>query len=321
MTSPVVFVTREIADAALAALRDACQVVVWTEQLPPTHKELTRRVADASALLSLLTDPIDSVVMDHAPKLRVISNMAVGVDNIDLAAATARGIPVGNTPGVLTDATADLAFALLLAAGRRVVEAERFVRAGKWRTWEPRLLLGSDLEGACLGLVGFGSIGRAVARRAEGFGLRVLFCDPGKRAEFGAIPADLSSILREADFLSLHVPLTEETHHLINAHTLNSMKSTAIIVNTSRGGVIDHEALQSALQERRIAAAALDVTEPEPLPKGHPLLNMDNCLVVPHIGSASRRTRERMAMMAAENVLAGLRGERLPHCANPDVYR
>jgi glyoxylate reductase len=264
--------------------------------------------------------------MDAAgPGLKVISNFAVGYDNVDVAAATARGIPVGNTPGVLTETTADMAFALLMAAARRVVEGAEYVRAGKWHTWGPTLLLGHDVHGATLGVVGMGRIGQAVTRRAVGFGMRVIYYDPFCDADKGpfidvTVRCALDELLREADFVSLHVPLTDDTHYLINAETLAWMKPTAVLVNTSRGPVVDADALYDALAAGRIAYAALDVTEPEPLPADHKLLTLPNCLVVPHIASASWATRTQMAVMAAENLLAGLHGERLPNCVNPEVY-
>ena len=301
-------------------IREFCNADVWPLDLPPARDELLRRAREVEGLLSLLTDSVDAELIGLAPNLKVISNCAVGVDNVDLAAATHRGIPVGNTPDVLTDATADMAFALLLAAARRIVEGVAYVRAGKWKTWNLQLLLGADLGGATLGIIGFGRIGKAVARRAQGFGLRIVYSDPMTSPALGAELTDLESLLSESDFVSLHVPLTSKTRHMINASTLAKMKPNAILINTSRGPVIDHAALREALQEGRIGAAALDVTEPEPLEPDDPLLKLDNCIVVPHLGSASKRTREQMAMLAANNLLAGLRGERLPHCVNPEVY-
>jgi lactate dehydrogenase-like 2-hydroxyacid dehydrogenase len=275
-------------------------------------------------LLCLLTDQIDAGIMEAAgPGLKVISSFSVGIDNVDVAAASERGIPVGNTPGVLTDATADMAFALLLAAGRRIVEGAEGVRAGRWKTWGPAFMLGADLAGATLGIVGFGRIGRAVARRAGGFGMRIIFSDASQAAPepgVNATQVDLDTLLREADFISLHTPLTDETRGLINTDTLGRMKTTAVLINTSRGPVVDQQALYEALVSKRIFAAALDVTVPEPLPVEHPLLSLENCLIVPHIASASWRTRERMSVMAAENLIAGLKGERLPNCVNPEVY-
>jgi glyoxylate reductase len=244
---------------------------------------------------------------------------------VDVPAATTRGIPVGNTPGVLTETTADMAFALLMAAARRIVEGADYVRAGKWHTWGPTLLLGYDIHGATLGLVGLGRIGQSVARRAAGFDMNVIYYDPYGNEEVasavGAEPrANLDDLLAEADFVSLHVPLSKDTHRLIDAEALGRMKSTSVLINTSRGPVVDPEALYDALVEGQLAYAALDVTDPEPLPTGHKLLTLPNCLVVPHVASASWATRTRMAVMAAENLLAGLRGERLPNCVNPQVY-
>jgi lactate dehydrogenase-like 2-hydroxyacid dehydrogenase len=248
---------------------------------------------------------VDAELLAAAPELRAVSVMAVGVDNVDLEACAARGVRVGNTPGVLTETTADLAFALLLAAARRVVEGEAAVRAGEWTTWEPAGFLGEEVHGATVGVVGTGRIGSAVARRAEGFGMRVLGA--------GSSSGDLHELLAESDFVSLHVPLTAATRGLIGERELRSMKPTAILVNTARGQVVDTDALVRALREGWIAGAALDVTDPEPLPAEHPLLATGRALVTPHIGSASRRTRELMASMAADNLLAALRGERMPH--------
>jgi glyoxylate reductase len=324
MTKPRVFVTRLILESGLNLVRDFCKADIWSEELPPSRSVLLEHIRGVDGLLCLLTDKIDAEIMDAAgPGLKVISSFSVGIDNVDVAAASARAIPVGNTPGVLTDATADMAFALLLAAGRRIVEGAQGVRSGRWKTWGPAFMLGADLAGATLGIVGFGRIGRAVARRAVGFGLRIIFCDPSQAAPEPGVAAtqvDLDTLLREADFISLHTPLTDETRGMINADTLARMKPTAVLVNTSRGPVVDQQALYEALQAKRIFAAALDVTVPEPLPANHPLLALDNCLVVPHIASASWRTRERMSLMAAENLIAGLKGERLPNCVNPEVY-
>lgn len=324
MSLPKVFVTRRIPAAGLDLVTAACETDLWPEELPPPRQTLIERVRGVDGLLCLLTDRVDAEVMDAAgPRLKVISNHAVGVDNIDVAAATARGIPVGNTPGILTDATADMAFALLLAAGRRIVEGVKEVRTGGWKTWGPSYMLGADFAGATLGIVGFGRIGRAVARRAAGFGMRILYHDPLSAApEPGveAMPVDLDTLLRESDFVSIHTPLNEATRHLVNAAFLEKMKPTAVLVNTSRGPVVNQEALYQALQSRRIFAAGLDVTDPEPLPLDSPLLELDNLVIVPHIASATWRTRSQMARMAAENLLAGLRGERLPNCVNPEVY-
>jgi len=322
---PIVYITRRIPEAGLRPVREACRVRLWEKELPPPKEVILREVTDCDGLLCLLTDPIDAEVIDAGKRLRVISQFAVGVDNIDLAAATARGIPVGHTPGVLTEATADMTFALLMAAARRLPEGIEKVRAGEWRTWEPLGLLGASVWGATLGIVGLGRIGAAVARRARGFAMRVLYHSrtrkPDLEAEWGLKYAALDDLLAQADFVTLHCPLTPETYHLIGEAALRRMKPTAILVNTARGPVVDTEVLVRALREGWIAAAALDVTDPEPLPSDHPLLELPNCIVVPHIGSATVAARERMASMAAENLLAGLRGERLPYCANPEVYR
>ena len=317
---------RVIPDEGLDPIREATELDLWTDELPPPRDELLRRVAGVDGLLSLLTDRVDDELLDAAgAQLKVVSNYAVGFDNIDVAACTRRRIPAGNTPGVLTETTADLAFALLMAAARRIDEGSRYVRAGNWRTWGPLLLLGVDVHGATLGVVGFGRIGREMAKRAGGFGMRVLYHDVQRGTEdderaLHATHVDLDTLLAEADFVTLHVNLTDETHHLIDAGALARMKPTAVLVNTSRGPVVDHAALHEALRDRRIFAAALDVTDPEPLPADSPLLGLDNCLVVPHIASASRVTRGRMAAIAAENLLTGLRGDRLPQCVNPEVY-
>jgi glyoxylate reductase len=324
MMRPRVFVTRIIPSQGLDLVQEHCDVDLWTGELPPSREVLLSRVKDVDGLLCLLTDRIDGQVLDAAgPQLKVVSNHAVGYDNIDVPAATARRIPVGNTPGILTDATADFAFALLMAAARRVVEGERYVREGKWKTWGPSLLLGPDVHGATLGLIGFGRIGQAMAKRARGFDMRVLYYDPTQPccdSNLDASPVDLETLLRESDFVSLHTPLTAETRGMMNRERLALMKPTAILINTARGPVVDQAALYEALSERRIFAAGLDVTDPEPLPMDSPLLTLDNIIIVPHIASASVATRQKMSLMAAQNLLAGLRGERLPNCVNPEVY-
>jgi glyoxylate reductase len=320
---PRVFVTRQIAEEAIEKLRQHCEVDLWTDEMPPSREVLLQRVATIDGLLCLLTERVDGELLDHAPRLKVISNLAVGYDNIDVPAATERGIPVGNTPDVLTETTADLAFALLMAAARRLPEAERYVHAGQWRTWSPTLLLGHDVYGATLGIIGFGRIGQAVARRAKGFEMRVLYhggSDKKTAQQLGVEEHSLDDLLAESDFVSIHTPLTKQTYHLISRRELSLMKPTAVLVNTARGGVVDPVALYHALKDRAIAAAALDVTEPEPIPQDDPLLSLDNCLIVPHIGSGTVSTRRKMAMMATENLLAGLRDERLPYCVNPQVY-
>ena len=324
MSKPKVFVTRVIPDKGLELVGDFCEVDLWQEELPPSRAALMKRVQGIDGILALLTDKIDGQVMDAAGKqLKVISNHAVGFDNIDVPAATMRKIPVGNTPDVLTDATADFAFALMMAAGRRLIEADRYVRDGKWRTWGPMLLLGTEMKGATLGLVGFGRIGKAVARRALGFDMPILYYDPsesGSDPGVNATSVDLETLLKESDYISLHTPLTPDTHHLIDSEAFSKMKPNAVLVNTSRGPVVDMEALYEALKSKRIFAAGLDVTDPEPLPVDHPLLSLDNIVIVPHIASASKVARDKMAWMAAQNLIAGLKGEHLPNCVNPQVY-
>ncbi len=319
---PRVFVTRRLPGDALERLAKHAEVDLWPGDLPPPYDELRRRTAAADALICLLSDRIDAALIDASPRLRVISAVAVGYDNIDLAAATARAILVGNTPGVLTETTADLAFALMLAVARRITEADRFVHNGEWKTWDPNLLLGYDVHSATLGIVGYGEIGRAVARRAAGFGMRVLYATrtPARVRDHNSTPVDLETLLRESDFVSLHVPLTPETRHLIAEPQLRAMKRTAILVNTARGAVIDQPALARALEEGWIAGAGRDVAAVEPLPPDDPLLRAPNAVLLPHIGSASHATRERMASVAVDNCIAGLRGERLPHCVNPEAY-
>jgi lactate dehydrogenase-like 2-hydroxyacid dehydrogenase len=322
---PLVLVTHTLPAGWLDSLNNSCRTLTGPQDATRLAPQLAEHLADADGLFSLLTIPVDQALLDRSPKIRVVSNMAVGVDNIDLEACTRRGIPVGHTPGVLTDGTADLTMAILLAAARRLVAASTDARQGRWQTWSPTGWLGADLQGATLGIVGMGKIGQAVAERARGFGLRLVYTDPNPRPEveqrLGAIRLPLSNLLQRSDFISLHTPLTAETRGLIDTAALKSMKSSAILVNTARGPVVDTQALVQALQEGWIAAAALDVTDPEPLPPSHPLYNLPNCLIVPHIGSATWNTRRRMAELACQNLLAGLKGERLPHCANPAVYQ
>ena len=286
---------------------------LWPERTPPPAEALRERTANADALLSLLTDRIDRELIDAAPELRAISNYAVGVDNVDVTAATERGLPVGNTPDVLTASTADLAVALMLGIARRVAEGDALVRRGDWSTWEPDFFLGDDLHGATVGIVGLGRIGRAVARRVEGFGCTVLHTSRSGGVE-------LADLLERSDFVTLHCPLTDDTRGLIGEDALGRMKDTAYLVNTARGTIVDPAALARALHDGAIAGAALDVTDPEPLPGDHPLLEAPNLVVVPHVGSATHGTRAAMADLAVDNLLAALRGERMPHCVNPQVY-
>ena len=301
-----VLITRRLPFPALDRLAAAGHDLdVWPGELPPPPDRLRELARDAEGLLCLLTDRVDDALLDAAPRLRAIAVMAVGTDNVDLEACRRRGIPVGSTPGVLTEATADLAFALLLAAARRLLEAAAAIPAGKWRTWEPAAHLGADVHGATLGIVGYGRIGQAVARRAQGFDMRIVTTRD----------TELTALLETADFVTLHVPLTERTRHLIDADALERMKPTAILVNTSRGGVVDQAALADALHRGAIAGAALDVTDPEPLPASDPLLAAPHLLVVPHIGSATHSTRARMADLAVDNLLAALAAEPMPHPA------
>ena len=302
-----VFVTRRLPGSATDRLAAAGhEVVIHPGALPPTADELAAGLATAEGLLCLLTERIDAAMIDAAPRLRAIANYAVGSDNIDVAAAAARGIPVGVTPGVLTDATADLTMALLLSAARRLPEAQRAVTGGAWRTWEPRGWLGLELCGARLAVVGFGRIGQAVAARAAAFGMEV---EPVRRDD------DLHAALARADVVTLHCPLTPSTRHLIDGRALAAMKPAAILVNTARGGIVDQVALGAALRDGVIGAAALYVTDPEPPPPGDPLLNAPNLIVLPHIGSATVAAREHMADMAVDNLLAALAGDPMPHPA------
>jgi len=326
MSAPKVFVTRRLPQEGIRLARREADLDIWPDDLPPTHDALLARVRGTNGLVCLLTDMIDAAVMDAAgPTLRVISQMAVGFDNIDVAAATARGIPIGNTPGVLTEATADFTWALLLAAARRLVEADAYTRAGRWKTWGPMLLLGADVGGATLGIVGLGRIGQAVAKRAGGFGMRILYFDRQRNEAvekaLGAEYVSFENLLAESDFITIHTTYSESSHHLFGEEAFKRMKPTALLINTARGPIVDGHALYLALTTGKIAGAALDVTEPEPIEPADPLLKLDNVIIAPHIASASRSSRGRMSVMAAENLVAGLRGEKLPHCVNPEVYK
>ena len=322
---PRVYVTRLLPEAAMDRIHSFCDATVWEGELPPPRDALLQNVTEVEGLLSLLTDKVDAELMNQAKRLKVVSNCAVGFDNIDVPEATRRGIIVGNTPGVLTDTTADFAFALLMAAARRVVEGDRIVRAGKWKTWGPMILLGQDIHNATLGIVGFGRIGLAVAKRAQGFGMKIIYADVVRNkqaeSELGIEYVDMDRLLAESDFITVHTNLTPETHHLIGQKQFEKMKRTAIIINTSRGPIVDNMALYEALRNGKIAYGALDVTEPEPMPADHPLLTLDNAIVVPHIASASVATRTKMALMAADNLIAGLKGEMPPNPVNPEVLK
>lgn len=324
MARPKVYVTRTIPEPGLAIVKAAADVSAWErEDVPPPRDVLQREVADADGLLSLLTDPVDAALMDAAPRLKVVSNFAVGYDNIDVPAATARGIVVTNTPEVLTETVADFAFCLMLAAARRLVEADAYTRAGRWKTWEPLLLAGQDVYGTTLGLIGLGRIGSAVARRAKGFGMQVLYFDVVRREDLEAAQGIefgwMDDVLRTSDFISVHVPLSAQTRHLISGPQFALMKPTAVFVNTSRGPVVDQAALTEALRMRTIYAAGIDVFEREPVDPDDPLLKLDNVTVAPHIASASVPTRVKMATLAAENLVAVLEGRRPPNPVNPDV--
>lgn len=325
MTRPRAFVSRKIFPEALASIQTVADAEIWPDDLPPSRATLLEKVRGVDGLLSLLTDKIDGELMDAAgPQLKVISQIAVGYENIDVAEATKRGIPVGYTPGVLTEATADLTFALMMAVARRVVEAARAVQDGKWQIWHPLHFLGPDVHGATLGIVGLGRIGLAVAKRAIGFNMHILYTDIARRedleAQYPLSFVDIDTLLRDSDFVTLHVDLNQETYHLLDDEQFAKMKSTAVLVNASRGGVVDPAALYRALRDHQLGAAALDVTEPEPIPIDDPLPTLDNCLVVPHIASASVAARSEMYRIAAQNLINGLEGEKLLTCVNAEVY-
>ena len=318
---PLVLMTHTLPVEWISSLQGKCRLLHGPVDATAFSPHLLAHVSEAHGFFTLLTIPIGAEIIAKASQLQVVSNMAAGVDNIDIAACTSRGIPVGNTPGVLTEGTADLTMALLLSIARNLPQASQDARTGKWKTWSPTGWLGADLNGAILGIVGMGKIGQAVARRAQGFGMRIVYHDTQPKGDISATYLPLEELLKTSDFISLHTPLTEKTYHLLDAARLGLLKSTAYLINTSRGSVIDPEALQHALREGRLAGAALDVTDPEPLPPEHPLYQLPNCLILPHIGSATYHTRRRMAELACANLLAGLAGKPLPHCVNPEIYR
>jgi len=323
-TKPTVFVTRRIPDAGLDRIRQHCDAEVWPEQLPPPYELLRQKVAGCDGLVSLLTDRIDAPLLDAAPRLKVVSNFAVGFNNVDVAAATARGVAVGNTPGVLTDATADMAFCLLIAAARRVVEGHDYGKAGRWKTWEPLGHLGQDLHGRTLGVVGMGRIGFALARRCHrGWDMRVLYhdkyCNELAERQLGATQVDLDTLLAESDFVSVHTDLNDQTRGLFNLARFRQMKRTAVFVNTARGPIVVEKDLVEALKTGVIFAAGLDVTDPEPPAPDGPLYSLPNLVVAPHIASATVGTRNAMAEICANNLLAGLAGQKLPAWVNPEV--
>jgi len=327
MAKPKVFVARKMAQEALDMIADATEMELWEDELPPLRDVLLNKVKDIDGLLSLLTDKVDAELMDAAPRLKIVSNMAVGFDNINVPEATKRGILVGNTPGVLTETTADFAWALIMATGRRVAEGDRWTRSGKWKTWGPMILLGYDIHHATLGIVGCGRIGLEVAKRAKGFDMKIMYYDtvrrkPEEEKEYGLeYVSKLHDLLSRADFVTVHVPLMAETRHLISTAEFAAMKPTAVFVNSSRGPVVDQKALYEALESGQIFAAGLDVTEVEPIPMDDPLLTLDNITIAPHIASASVATRTKMATMAAANLIAGLKGEMPPNCVNPEVLQ
>lgn len=321
---PKVFVTRVIPEAGLKRIKGHCAAEIWTDPLPPPYAVLRQKIADCDGLVALLTDKINAALLDAAPRLKVVSNFAVGFNNVDVAAATERGIAVGNTPGVLTDATADMAFCLLIAAARRVVEGHAYTVAGKWKTWEPLGHLGQDLVGRTLGILGMGRIGYALGKRCHGgWSMRVLYHDVRRNEQaerdLGAKLVDLDSLLRESDFLSVHTDLNEKTRGLFNAERFKKMKRTAVFVNTARGPIVDQKALYEALKSGTIFAAGLDVTDPEPPSRDDPLLKLPNIVVAPHIASATVGTRNAMAEICADNLIAGLTGQVLPAWVNPEV--
>ncbi|GAB7389092.1 D-glycerate dehydrogenase [Bacillaceae bacterium] len=315
---PSVYVTRRLPAEALAALMDDFVVNMWEKEEEPVPREiLEREIEKADGLLCLLTEKIDADLLDRAKRLKVISNMAVGYDNIDLEAAKARGIMVTNTPGVLTETTADLAFGLLIATARRFLEASRYIYEGKWKTWSPMFLTGQDIYGATIGIIGMGQIGEAIARRAKGFAMNILYYNRRRKEDveqkLGAEYCELHDLLRRSDFVVVMTPYTSETHHLISTYELSLMKPTSILINASRGGIVDEEALYEALKEKRIWAAGLDVFEQEPVSPDHKLLQLDNVTALPHIGSASVTTRIKMAKLAAFNLREALQQRTPPN--------
>lgn len=319
-----IFVTRELPERGLDIIKERFNTDVWSNYAPPPKKLILEKVAKVDALATLLSDKIDAEVFDAAPNLKIVSQLAVGFDNIDVKEATKRGIYVTNTPGILTNTTADYAWALLMAAARRVAEADKYVRDKKWKVgWHPAMLQGRDIFGATLGIIGLGRIGAAIAKRAKGFNMKILYYDVVRRPEveekLGIMFRELMAILKESDFITINVPLLKSTHHLINEERLKQMKKTAILINNARGPVIDEKALYKALKEGWIAGAGLDVFEQEPTPATNPLLTLDNIVVAPHISSSSFETRSKMAEMVAENLVSFLEGKTPPNLVNKDV--
>jgi glyoxylate reductase len=317
---PVVLASHKLPKDWILSLQGHCRLFAGPTDATEWDTGLIDLLPQAEGVFTLLTIPVTESILGQAPNLRVVSNMAVGVDNIDIQACTRRKIPVGNTPGVLTEATADLTMALLLSIARNLPQASLDARDGRWKTWSPAGWLGIELHSATIGIIGMGKIGQAVAKRAGGFGMKVLFTDPDIKPEVDATQVPLDVLLKNSDFISLHAPLTEETRHMIDQRAISLMKTSAILINAARGPLVDTSAITDALTNHRIAGAALDVTDPEPLPASHPLFSLPNCLIVPHIGSATSQTRRKMAELACQNLLAGLQGQPLPHCVNPEVY-
>jgi glyoxylate reductase len=326
MAKPKVYVTRELPDRGLNVIKNRFDAEVWPEYAPPPKKTIIEKAKNVDALATLLSDKIDVEVFDAAPKLKIVSQLAVGFDNIDIPEATKRGIYVTNTPEVLTDTTADFSWALLMAVARRVAEADKYVRVGKWKVgWHPSMIQGRDVYGATIGIVGAGRIGYAMAKRATGFDMKILFYDviprPEIEKDFEAKKVDLNTLFKESDFVSIHVPLTKETHHLVNAERLSIMKKTAYLINNSRGPVVDEKALIDALQRNEIGGAGLDVFEQEPISMDNPLLKFENVVLAPHISSASYETRSKMAEMVADNLVAFFEGKKPPNLLNPDAMK
>jgi glyoxylate reductase len=326
MPKPKIYVTRMLPERGLNIIKEHFDTEVWPEYAPPLKNTIIEKAKNVDALVSLLSDKIDAEVFDKTPKLRIVSQLAVGFDNINIPEATKRGIYVTNTPEVLTDTTADFAWALLMALARRVVEADKYVRTGQWKVaWHPAMLTGRDIHEATIGIVGAGRIGYAMAKRAKGFNMNILFYDviprPEMEKELNAKKTDLDALLKESDFVSIHVPLMKETHHLINAERLRLMKKTAYLINNSRGPVVDEKALYDALKQGKIAGAGLDVFEQEPTPLDNPLLKLDNVVVAPHISSASLETRSKMSEMVADNLVSFFEGRKPPNLVNPDVMK
>jgi glyoxylate reductase len=321
-----VFVSRQMPPKAIERLLAVADVTVWPSDSPPPHDELLRQAASVDGIITMLTDRLDNAFFEKiTPAFKVISQMAVGTDNIDLKSASLHHIPVGHTPGVLTETCADFTWSLLLTAARRVAEADQEVRQGIWKPWGPDILLGPEVFGATLGIVGMGRIGQAVARRAAGFNMRILYSHPRRLPEVEnathAVYVPLDELLQQSDFISLHTYFTPQTYHMIDQAAFARMKPNAILINTSRGGIVDPQALYDALHEKRILGAALDVFEPEPIPSNHPILALKNVVITPHIASAGIQTRLKMAHITVDNLIAGLNGQKLNFCANPESQK